>query len=187
MSLTVDAPSAEHLLSAPDVFTKLAISSLKSPATSSRYKMSLRLLKLSMLVISNSLASIFHMSTSTCTFPSTWKLAQVIPIHKKENRHDIANYRSVSLLPLLSKVMEHTINQQLCIHLESSSLQHESQYGYRKKRSCSSALLAHTSRLSATKNNKKNTAIVALDFSRTFDTIDRSTFLQNLPTSTCHL
>ena len=134
MPLTVDAPSAEHLSSAPDVFTfkpvseldvKLAISSLKSPATYSWDKMSLRLLNLSMPVIANLLTSIFNMSISTCSFRATWKLAQDIPIHKKGNHHDITNCRPISLLPLLSKVMGHTINQQLFTHLESSSLLHE--------------------------------------------------------------
>ena len=91
------------------------------------------------------------MSISACTFPSTWKLAQIIPIHKKGNRHDIANYRPVSYLPLLSKVMEHAINQQLLIRLEFLSLLHESQHGFRKKRSCDSALLALTNHLFAAK------------------------------------
>ena len=167
--------TAELLLSAPHVFTfkpvseLYAISSLKSPATTSRDKMSLRPLKLSMPIIANPLATIFNMSIAVCTFSSTWKLAQVIPILKKRNCHDIANYRLVSLLPLLSKVMEQTINQQLRMHLESSSLLHKSQHSFRKKRLCNSALLALTNRLLGAKNNKQTTAIAVLDFSRAFD------------------
>lgn len=132
--------------------------------------MSLRLLKLSTLVIANPLASTFNMFISTCTFPLTWKLAQLFPICKKGNLHDIVNYRPVSLLPLMSKAMEHTINQQFCMLLVSSSLLHGSQHGFRKKILCSSALLALLNRLFASKNNKQTTAIAALDLSYAFET-----------------
>ena len=54
---------------------KEAIHSLKSPATNSLDKMSLRLLKLSSSVITAPLASLFNMSIATSTFPSSWKTA----------------------------------------------------------------------------------------------------------------
>ena len=107
----VDPSTAFSFKTISETDVKLAISSLKSPATSSHDKMSLRLFKLSMLAIAVPLCGLFNMSITTNIFPSACKLAQVTPIHKKENRHDIANYRPISLLPLLSKIMEHAINQ----------------------------------------------------------------------------
>ena len=120
---------------------KEVISALKSPAINSLDKISLRLLKLSSSVISAPLADTFNLSLATATFLTAWKIAQVIPIFKKGNQQDIANYRPVSLLRLLSKVMEHIINRQLCDYLEALHLLHTSQHGFRRRSSCGTALL----------------------------------------------
>ena len=159
---------------------KEAIHSLKSPATNSLDKMSLRLLKLSSSVITAPLASLFNMSIATSTFPSSWKMAQVMPVYKKGSRQDIANYRPISLLPILSKVMEHAINTQLCDYLEACNLFHANQHGFRRRKSCCSALLALCSRLFTAKNNGQFTAMASLDFSRAFDTIDHNILLMKL-------
>jgi hypothetical protein len=126
------------------------------------------------------LASIFNMSLASSVFPTTWKTAQVTPIFKKGNRQVIANYRPISLLPLLSKVMEHAINKQLCEHLETSGLLHPSQHGFRRKRSTNTALLILSNRLFIAKNNGQITAMASLDYSRAFDTINHDLLLSKL-------
>ena len=159
---------------------KEVISALKSPATNSLDKIFLHFLKLSPPVISATLADIFNLSLATATFPTAWEIAQVIPIFKKGNRQDIANYRPVSLLPLLSKVMEHIIDRQLCDYLEVSHLLHTSQHGFRRRRSCGTALLTLSCRLFRAKDKNQVTAMASLDYSKAFDTIDHDLLLSKL-------
>ena len=65
-----------------------------------------RLLKEGAPVLSTHLANLFNKSIETSAFPSQWKLANVIPVHKKGDRTDASNYRPISLLSCLGKVFE---------------------------------------------------------------------------------
>ena len=143
-------------------------------------KISLRLLKLSLSVISAPLADIFNLSLATATFPTAWKIVQVILIFKKRNRQDIANYWPVSLLPLLSEVMEHIISRQLCDYLEASHLLHASQHGFCRRRSCGTVLLTLSCRLFRAKDKNQITAMASLDYSKAFVTIDHDLLLSKL-------
>ena len=57
------------------------------------------------------LTKLFHdqLSLGSCTFPSSWKRANVTPLHKKNDRANMSNYRPISLLSTLGKVMEKII------------------------------------------------------------------------------
>ena len=103
-------PNLFHIrpVSADDV-TK-AVKAMSSPATSSVDKISLQLLKMSLSAIASPIAQLFNMSIISATFPSSWKIGQVVPVHKKSNRSDYNNYRPITLLQLLSKVLERTIH-----------------------------------------------------------------------------
>jgi len=64
--------------------------------------------------------------------PTLWKVANVVPIHKKASRSAMKNYRPVSLLSICSKVMESLINNQLVNYLERHNLLSPRQYGFRR-------------------------------------------------------
>ena len=119
------------------------------------------------------------MSIQTAVYPSSWKVGQNVPIYKKRNRADDANYRPVTLLPLLSKAMERVVPEQLKGYLEQHYIIHSAQHGFHKKRSCCSALLALSNNLSTAKNDGLLSSIAALDFSRAFDAINHSILLKN--------
>jgi hypothetical protein len=68
-----------------------------------------RLLKEFSREISSSLCSLFNMSLATGCLPMEWKCANVIPIHKKDFVEPMTNYHPISLLPILSKVLERCI------------------------------------------------------------------------------
>ena len=57
-------------------------------------------------VIADSVEYIVNKSTETGTFPNLWKLARVIPLHKADSNVDMTNYHLISILPVLSKVLE---------------------------------------------------------------------------------
>ena len=63
--------------------------------------------------------------------PSLWKLASVVPVHKKDSKSATKNYRPISLLPILSKVMEAIINRSFMGFLEHQHMLTTNQYGFR--------------------------------------------------------
>lgn len=60
-----------------------------------------------------------------------WNPAVVIPIFKSDDPHSVSNYRPISSLPAMSKVIEKLVADQLILHLNSSQLLHPMQHGFR--------------------------------------------------------
>ena len=83
----------------------------------------------------------------TGTFPTILKQARVIPIHKLGNTEDPGNYRPISILPTLSKIIEKHVVKQCLEYLETFSLLHKEQSGFRKSHSCHTALIKLTDTL----------------------------------------
>ena len=65
---------------------------------------------------------IVNLSTKSQKFPESWKRSKVIPLHKKDEVTYPKNYRPVSLLPVLSKVLERVIFEQMISYLEENHL-----------------------------------------------------------------
>eukprot|EP00061_Rhincodon_typus_P016217 g44312.t1 len=63
------------------------------------------------------LAKLFQYSNNTGIYLTKWKIAQVCPVHKNQNKSNLANYRPISLLSIISKVMEGVINSAIKQHL----------------------------------------------------------------------
>ena len=70
---------------------------------------SIRMLKIFGKFICKQLQLIFNECISKGVFPSEWKKGNVVPIHKKNDRQCLENYRPVSLLPICSKILESLI------------------------------------------------------------------------------
>ena len=66
------------------------------------------------------------------TWPKLWKTGRVIPVHKKGLRSEVKNYRPVTLLSVISKVMERIIADQVKEHLLKNKLLNNRQYGFLK-------------------------------------------------------
>ena len=104
-------------------------------------KISSKVLKIAAPVISDSLTYIFNQAVTLCTFSNGWKIARVIPLFKNGQRNLPGNYRPISILPALSKVMERILYTQLNEYLSVNNLLSEHQFGFRKYHSTASALL----------------------------------------------
>ena len=81
---------------------------------------STRLLKDSASVISKSLTKLFNQSLVTCTFPSLWTFGKVSTLYKKGDRCDPNNYRPITVLPTLSKILEKAVHNQLYFFLNDN-------------------------------------------------------------------
>ena len=108
-----------------------------------------------------------------------------MPVHKNGDVYDISNYRPISLLPLISKVFEKIVGQKLTDHLETQGLLNTAQHGFRRCRSCETALLRLSSLLFDTRRSKQWLSIVTIDFSKAFDTLNHQVLLDSQ--AQCHI
>ena len=83
---------------------------------------SARLLKDSANVISKSLTKLFNRSLLTGTFPSLWKFGEVSALFKKGDRCDPKNYRPITVLPTLDKILEKAVHKQLYYFLNDNKI-----------------------------------------------------------------
>ena len=103
-------------------------------------------LKKSAETVSPSLLTIINISISTGQFPDALKVAKIIPIHKSGQQNEPSNYRPISILSTLSKIIEKHITKHLFAYLNKYSLLHKSQTGFRKHHSCNTVLIHLTDR-----------------------------------------
>ena len=104
-----------------------------------------------------SLALIFNQSISTGIFPSDSKIARVTPIFETGAKHDMENYRPISVISIVSKIMEKLIYNQLYDYLMNSNILSNSQHGFRPCHSTTTALLDITSRWYISKYGRRTT------------------------------
>lgn len=69
------------------------------------------------------------------------KITRVRVLHKGGPKHDMNNYKPISVLPLFSKILEQVINSKLNCYLEEENLIGKQQYGFQKRKSSKMALL----------------------------------------------
>ena len=81
-------------------------------------------------IISDSIQSLVNDSINNNSFPNKLKLAEILPLHKKEDACKKENYRPISILPSISKVFERVMQKQIAKHTEKYLFKH--MFGYRK-------------------------------------------------------
>ena len=115
-------------------------------------------------------------------FPSSFKTAVVRPGLKKPNLDSdvLNNYRPISNLSYVSKLIEKVVHKQIVDHIESQGLFADFQSGYRKHHSCETAVLKIQNDLLMLMDKKDNTVLLLLDLSAAFDTINHSLLLKRL-------
>ena len=125
---------------------------------------------------------IINQSLQAGIFPSAAKSAIVRPAVKdyKSDLNSYKNYRPISNLPFLSKILEKCVQQQLTDHLEVNNLHAEKQSGYRINRSCETATLAVYNDLLCISDARTKVIMLMLDLSAAFDTVCHETLLKKL-------
>ena len=123
---------------------------------------------------------ICNMSFELGVFPDLMKVAKVLPIFKSGLNNVYTNYRPVSLLPQLSKILEKLFNNRLDKFLNKYNIISDNQYGFREKRSTSLALMELIEDLTQSLEKKEHTIGVFIDLKKAFDTINHEILLEKL-------
>ena len=90
----------------------------------------MRMIKLSDNALVIPLKIIFENCLRRGVFPEIWKYANVVPVHKKNEKNLKGNYRPISLLPVFGKILEKLIYDSLYSHLASCDLLNPCQSGF---------------------------------------------------------
>lgn len=123
---------------------------------------------------------ICNLALSTGVFPQAFKTALIKPVHKDGDRDCVNNFRPISILPTLSKILERLINKRLVHYLESNNLLSQSQFGFRAKLSTSDAVHELTSSIIQNLDIKRKCATIFLDLAKAFDTVSIPHLLDKL-------
>ena len=156
------------------------INELKSEKSHGPNGIPTKILHLLNAEISPLLADIFNLSFQSGKFPSILKIAKVIPIHKKSSKLDCSNYRPISILSNLDKILEKLIHKRLYHFLEINNIIYPLQFGFRKNFSTTHTLLSLTENIKQEIDKGKFGCGIFIDFQKAFDTVDHEILLSKL-------
>lgn len=131
--------------------------------------------KMILLILDEILPVIRHIlntSVSSGEFPSTWKEALVTPLPKKSNPSNLSDFRPISILPFLSKLLERLVYNQITPFLTRYNLLNPFQSGFRPGHSTVTSLVKITDDIRCGMSKQKLTVMALLDFSNAFNNID---------------
>ena len=156
------------------------ISLFPAETSSGHDRISNKLLKELSDVISYPLSIVFNQSFSSGKFPEKMKIAEIVPLYKGKEEDAVINYRPVSLLMTILKVLEKLMYTNLYGFLTKYNLFFDSQYEFRSKRSCEHAILELVGHVLQAKNDGKHSMGIFLDLLKAFDMLDHGVLLSKL-------
>ena len=156
------------------------IKGFKPKTSSGSDGLSMKIIKFLAEPLLPSITILINQSLTTGIFPDKFKLAKVIPLIKKPNLLRIDNFRPISLLASISKILEKCVFNQVYSYFELNKLFYGSQYGYRKLHSTDLACLELVDTLKNNLDKGETPVCFFLDLSKAFDTLDHDILLKKL-------
>ena len=131
-------------------------------------------------VLSKPITMIFHKSLQTAQLPRNWLDAVIAPIFKKGQRCLAENYRPVSLLCIISKILESIITPQIVNHIKNNHLACSQQHGFTKGRSTTTNLLEALNIWSEAIMHDIPVDILFLDYAKAFDSVPHKRLMKQV-------
>lgn len=156
------------------------IRSIQTKTSTGYDDISSKLIKLCEDEIRDPLIDITNKSLSSGIFPSALKLTKVYPKFKQGLTTDAANYRPISLIPTISKIIEKLVLARLFEHLLSNHLLTPHQHGFLAGKSTTTALISLVEFILDQQESGSNTSAIFLDYSKAFDCLDHKYLLNKL-------
>ena len=156
------------------------ISNLKSSKSTGMDEIDTYIIKLARDELVPVITHIVNLSVKNKIFLRQWKVAKVIPLHKKDETFLPKNYRPVALLPITSKILERAVFLQVVSYFESNQRIHPAHHGFRSLHNTSTALLQMFDTWLEALENNEISAVIMLDLSAAFDVVDHHILLRKL-------
>ena len=131
-------------------------------------------------VLDSPITDLVNLSISLSLFPDDCKIAKLKPLYKKEAKTKPKNYQPISLLPLLSKIIERIIHNQTQEFLDKNNILYKYQSGFQKHHSTDTCLSYLTDKVKIGFKEGLLTGMVLIDLQKAFDTIDHSILLEKM-------
>ena len=175
-----DLPYSFEFKEVDESFVSQELRTLNTNKATGLDQISAKLLKDSAFTITVGLTQIFNYSLLSQTFPDIWKKGKIVPIFKSNDPTSPNNYRPITILPILSKIMERIVHLQTYEYLKEHNLITSEQFGFRPNLSTSIALTRLTEEILLNLDNNLTTGAVFIDLRKAFDTVDHTLLIMKL-------
>ena len=126
------------------------------------------------------LCYLFNLSLHSHTYPDRWKLSKVTPLFKSGNHDSSDNYRPISILPTVGKMMERLVHSQCTTYLKRYHILNDNQYGFRSGHSTGSCLADFLHNIYGEVDKGGTVGGLYIDLSKAFDSVDHEIMLIKL-------
>ena len=130
--------------------------------------------------IINEIVHFINICLDNGVFPDALKLAIVKPIFKSGEKSIFGNYRPISILPYISKVLEKIIHRRTMTYLHDAAILNDNQFGFQKSKSTYMPLLLLQENITKSLEDGHFTCGIYLDLKKAFDTVDHSILMRKL-------
>ena len=180
LSKIPNSPESIFLAPTNELEIRNIIQALQPKSSSGYDGLSNKLIKKLYSDISLPLCIIFNKSLEEGVFPDRMKAADVTPLFKSKDWTNKTNYRPISLLLTISKILKKIMYKRTYSFMHHNCSIYHSQYGFRRNHSCELAACELLGEIIKGQENKKHTLVVYLDLSKAFDTLDHGILLKKL-------
>ena len=139
-----------------------------------------RVLKASFPAVGSVILHIVNSCLTMSDYPESWKHAIIHPIFKSGDPSDPSNFRPISIIPIISKVVERVVQHQLYHYLSYNHLLSPAQHGFRPRHSTETALTTVTDHALSAIDSGELALLCLIDLSKAFDVINHDILLRKL-------
>ena len=159
---------------------RAVVHGMSSSAACGEDGVSILLVRLSFEAIGTVLLHLVNSSITLSEVPDSWKHSLVFPIRKSGDPSNQSNFRPISIVPVIAKIVERAVHQQLYGYLSTNHLFSPTQHGFRPRHSTETALITVSDHILSANDRGEISLLCLLDLSKCFDVIDHSKLLTKL-------